>query len=174
MRRFVVVNAIHNSFEEITNAFLHTARTPFSSRIRQGFVVKVSKDSSAWAEKMQVGNAGIKDGSFIRTVGSSSGLVTFGPYLPIVEGKYRVELEIATRKLLRMNGVKEWLQGPAKIKVVAGDQVLAKRYLRSDELYDGKVNLHFACQAKSYMEVKVWTTGAHEFEIRNIETHRLA
>jgi len=85
-----------------------------------------------------------------------------------------VELQIATRKLLRGNRVKEWLQGPAKIKLVAGDQVLAKRYLKNEELYDGKISMQFSCNQKSFLEVKVWTTGAHDFEIRNIETHRVA
>jgi len=172
-RRFVVVNAIHNPFEQITNAYLNTARTPFSSRIRQGFVVKVSEQTPAWADRMQVGNAGQKDGSVIRTLGSSSGLVTYGPYSPIIEGKYRVELQIATRKLLRGNRVKEWLHGPAKIKLVAGDQVLAKRYLKNEELYDGKISMQFSCNQKSFLEVKVWTTGAHDFEIRNIEMQRV-
>ncbi len=175
LRRYVVVNAIHNAFEQITNAHLHTARTPFSSRIRQGFVVSVSQDASTpWTERMQVGNAGLKDGATIRTAGASSGLVTYGPYSQIDEGKYRVELQFATLKILRTSRVKEWLQGPAKIKVLAGDQVLAKRYLRSEELYDGKIDITFECNQKSFMEVKVWTTGAHEFEIRNIETHRVA
>ncbi|MDX1930629.1 MAG: hypothetical protein SFV81_29170 [Pirellulaceae bacterium] len=173
-RRFVVVNAIHNAFEQIANAYLHTARTPFSSRIRQGFVVKVSEEASAWADRMQVGNAGQKEGAIIRTLGAKSGLVTYGPYAPILEGKYRVDLQIATRKLLRASRVKEWLQGPAKIKLVAGDQVLAKRYLKSEELYDGKITMQFSCKEKAFLEVKVWTTGAHEFEIRNIATERIA
>lgn len=175
LRRFVVVNAIHNAFEQITNAHLHTARTPFSSRIRQGFVVKVSQGALApWAERMQIGNAGLKEGTTIRTTGPSAGLVAYGPFSRIDEGKYRVEVQIATLKLLRSNRVKEWLQGPAKIKILAGGQLLAKRYLRSDELYDGKIDVHFECSQKSFIEVKIWTTGAHEFEIRKIETHRVA
>lgn len=175
LRRFVVVNAIHNAFEQITNAHLHTARTPFSSRIRQGFVVKVLRGASApWAERMQIGNAGLKDGATIRTAGHSPGLVAYGPFSRIDQGKYRVEVQISTLKLLRSNRVKEWLQGPAKIKIVAGGQVLAKRYLRSEDLYDGKIDMHFECSQKSFMEVRVWTTGAHEFEIRKIETHRVA
>lgn len=175
LRRFVVVNAIHNAFEQITNAHLHTARTPFSSRIRQGFVVRASQDASApWAERMQIGNAGLKEGTIIRTAGSSSGLVAYGPYSQIDEGRYRVEVQIATLKLLRSNRAKEWLQGPAKIKILAGGQVLAKRNLRSEELYGGNINVHFECNQKSFMEVKIWTTGAHEFEIRKIETHRVA
>ncbi len=179
-RRFVAVNAIHNAFEQITNAYLHTARTPFSSRIRHGFVVKQSDTASAWAERMQVGNAGMKEGAVIRTAGSAPGLVAYGPYTPIIPGSYRVDVEIATRRILRPRRIKEWLRSPAKIKVVAGDQILATRKLRSNELYNGKIDLHFSCNSaqvaafKSNLEVKVWTTGAHEFEIRNVVTQRLA
>ena len=44
LRRLVCVNAIHNSFEYLVNSKVGVTRTPFSSRIRQGFVLPPEAD----------------------------------------------------------------------------------------------------------------------------------
>jgi hypothetical protein len=184
-RRFVGVNAIHNTFEQFTNQYLHTARTPFSSRIRQGFVVKIQETGgslnggSRWIDRMQVGEAGAKDGSVIRTVGNKPGLVTFGPYVPIIEGHYQVDLEINTCRLLRPKRIKDMLRSEAKVKVVAGSHVLGAKKLKRNDLYDAKLSFEFSCSREQIakfetpLEVKVWTNGSHELEIRNIQTRKI-
>jgi hypothetical protein len=175
-RRFVVVNAIHNSFESITNHLLHTARTPFSSRIRQGFVVKrpeCGKEGS-WIDSMSVGEAGTKQNRGIRTTSRKQGLVMYGPYLPISKGKFQVSLELDCRKILRATQFSDRLHGHAKIKVVVGDEVIAKRRLSQQELFDGKVDIDFECDKSSSLEVRLWTSGSHDFEIRNMVTRRIA
>ncbi len=175
-RRFVAVNAIHNSFESMTNHLLHTARTPFSSRIRQGFVVKrlePGKEGS-WIDSMSVGEAGMKQNKVICTASQKTGLVMYGPYLPISKGKFQVSLEFACRKILRATQLNDRLKGHAKIKVVLGDEVIAKRRLTQKQLFDGRVNIDFDCEKSSSLEVRLWTSGSHEFEIRNMVTRRIA
>jgi hypothetical protein len=39
LRRLVCINAIHNCFEDLVRSTVGVARTPFSSRIRQGFIL---------------------------------------------------------------------------------------------------------------------------------------
>ncbi|MBU6236932.1 MAG: FkbM family methyltransferase [Planctomycetes bacterium] len=174
-RRFVVVNAIHNAFESITNHCLHTARTPFSSRIRQGFVVKrpaVSQEGT-WLDFMRVGEAGMKQNKVISTAARKPGLVMYGPYLPISRGKFQVSLELACKRILRATQLRDRLKGHAKIKLVLGDQVIAKRRLSQQELFDGKVDIDFECEKSSSLEIRMWTSGSHDFEVRNIQTRRI-
>jgi hypothetical protein len=173
-RRFVVVNAIHNAFESLTNELLHTARTPFSSRIRQGFVVKQKEIQKAWFDKMKVGEAGVKQKSVICTAENKPGLVMYGPYLPIRAGKFQVSLELACRKVLRATQLSDKLGGHAKIKVVVGDEVVVKRRLTKKDLYDGKVDIEFDCAKDSEFELRLWTSGSHDFEVRNMVTRRVA
>lgn len=188
-RRFVAVNGIHNAFEQLANACLTTARTPFSSRIRQGFVVKPVKKAKAestqeYTERMQLGSAGYKVGNAIRA-GSVKGLVMYGPYTPIREGSYQIQLEVTMRRMLRprmKDVVRRLAMLPlfaGTIKVVSGEHVLAERKLQADDLYDGNIQLQFNCSKqqaaslKSALEVKLWTKGRYELEIRNIQIEKL-
>ena len=49
LRRLVCINAIHNSFEDLVNWKVGVARTPFSSRIRQGFILRPDPVVVVWA-----------------------------------------------------------------------------------------------------------------------------
>ena len=49
LRRLVCINAIHNSFEDLVNSKVGVARTPFSSRIRQGFILRPAPVIVVWA-----------------------------------------------------------------------------------------------------------------------------
>ncbi|MCU0709164.1 MAG: hypothetical protein MUF23_12820 [Pirellula sp.] len=175
-RRFVVVNAIHNAFESLTNHCLHTARTPFSSRIRQGFVVKRPEagKEGAWLDCMSVGEAGMKQNKVICTAAKKPGLVMFGPYIPIRPGKFQVSLDLACKRILRATQLSDRLKGHAKIKIVLGDEVIAKRRLSQKELFDGRVDIDFECEKSSNLEIRMWTSGSHDFEVRNMVTRRIA
>ena len=137
--------------------------------------MKLLGTAHSWADKAHLGEVGLKEGAIIRSTGSAPGLVVCGPYTPITPGRYRVQIDIAIGKRLRPMRFKDWIRGPAKCKIVAGDQILAKR----NKLHHGTSELLFTCAKeqvgsfKSALEVKIWTTGAHEVEIRNIETHRI-
>jgi hypothetical protein len=123
---------------------------------------------------MSVGEAGMKQNKVICTASHKTGLVMYGPYLPINKGKFQVSLEFACRKILRATQLNDRLKGHAKIKVVLGDEVIAKRRLTQKQLFDGKVNIDFDCEKSSSLEVRLWTSGSHEFEIRNMVTRRVA
>lgn len=169
-RRFVVVNAIHNSFESITNQLLHTARTPFSSRIRQGFVVK---EADAWFDSMRVGDAGMKQDGVIRASAAKQGLVMFGPYLPLRAGRFRVSIELKCQTTNWRPRLDNLLNGHVKIKVVLGDDVVATRRLSRRELYTDRIDIEFMCPKISLLEVRLWSGGGNDFEIRNLVTCRI-
>jgi hypothetical protein len=99
-RRFVGVNAIHNRFEGLIVGNIGCAKTPFSTRLRHGFLLpevraKLNADASAaqqkqnWTSQMRVGAAGVRKGDLIATRPGNVGHFVYGPYLALRPGKYR-------------------------------------------------------------------------------------
>ena len=67
-RRFILINAIHNRFEILANTYIEAARTPFSTRIRQGFLLRDAESiAKVRLSNMPVGQAGRRDGNCVRT-----------------------------------------------------------------------------------------------------------
>src|SRR5499427_451798 len=67
-RRFILINAIHNRFEILANTYIEAARTPFSTRIRQGFLLREAESTAkVRLSQMAVGRAGRREGNCVRT-----------------------------------------------------------------------------------------------------------
>lgn len=113
-RRFVAVNAIHNDFEMLISNHINISRTPFSVRLRSGFVMPepegfeaaVPRDAASvgaktandWLTSMQVGPAGQRTPEGIAAIVGKSGCVAYGPYLHPPPGRFAVRAEIAVGK----------------------------------------------------------------------------
>lgn len=167
-RRFVAVNAIHNAFESLTSYLLHVARTPFSARIRHGFVVRIDQPGRTWADDMLVGESGIKQNGFIRTSGGRHGIVMHGPVGPTQPGGFTVTLEFACSRILRPIRPIDAIKGHARVKLIVDGTVVARRRLSRSALYRGRLDIDFESPKKSVLEMRLWTSGSHEFEVRNI------
>jgi hypothetical protein len=121
-RRFLGINAIHNQFENLFNTHVNCAKTPFSVRIRHGFLFEsgtavtagmneksvISKEIIAAApattvamtsggydliEKLQPGPAGLKCGHVILAQAGEAGLFAHTTPILLPQGRYRVEVE---------------------------------------------------------------------------------
>ncbi|MGV2019619.1 hypothetical protein [Agrobacterium sp. 22-223-1] len=94
-RRIIGVNAIHNSFESLMQRFVGCSRTPFSARLRHGYLLRSAfVDSQDWTTEMFPGSAGKKDGNIIRSTGAS-GHIFYGPYANLMPGNYRVDISLS-------------------------------------------------------------------------------
>jgi hypothetical protein len=101
-RRFVGVNAIHNQFEGLIGNHVNISRTPFSVRLRHGFVMPQAEGfdgANDWVTMMQVGSAGRRAGNEIEAIVGKSGYVAYGPYLHPPPGRFAVRAEIAVGML---------------------------------------------------------------------------
>ncbi len=95
-RRFVGINAIHNRFERILTARMAAARTPFSVRIRHGFVYPAAtKGRIDCGADLRPGAAGALVGSQIHSRPLVSGVVAVGPQAVLPPGRYEAWLELA-------------------------------------------------------------------------------
>jgi hypothetical protein len=116
-RRFVGVNAIHNRFEGLIVGNIGCAKTPFSTRLRHGFLLpevraKLNADASAaasaaqqtqnWTSQMRVGGAGVRKGDLIATRRGNVGHFVYGPYLTLRPGEYRICIGVNVSYTLKL------------------------------------------------------------------------
>lgn len=93
-RRIIAINAIHNRFEPLVSETIVVAKTPFSTRLRQGFVDPgIFRDHFDWTDGMQVGQEGAVDGDHIVSTADFGG-IAYGPYGTLIPGDYTARLEI--------------------------------------------------------------------------------
>lgn len=96
-RRFVCINTIHNRFEDTILRWIGAGRTPFSTRMRHGFLLADVTDPDGtmakkdWTRDMRVGPQGIKVNGAIRSV-DEPGCVAFGPYACLLADTYEIEM----------------------------------------------------------------------------------
>jgi hypothetical protein len=173
-RRFVAVNAFHNAFEQPTTNLLNTAKTPFSARIRQGFVVKLDKNCTNWAESMRVGDAGQRQNHAICSIGGKPGVVLHGPCCAVDKGDGVITLELACRRILQPFRLLDVVKGFARVKIFVDGAVVARRRLRRSALYLGGMDVRFHAPRNSILELKIWSSGSHEFEVRNLQIKKVA
>ena len=92
LRRVVGVNAIHNDYERFMKTWFGCARTPFSARLRHGFLVSDAVDRTRDAmPTMMPGAAAVPGGDAIVSDGTA-GHVFYGPYLVLLPGAYEAVL----------------------------------------------------------------------------------
>ena len=96
-RRIVALNAINNAYESFVLDYVAAGLTPFSTRMRHGFVHPVQKGIQNWLPHMAVGEAGIRLESIgantapvIKNAPGVIGWVAYGPYRHLFEGSYRL------------------------------------------------------------------------------------
>jgi hypothetical protein len=178
-RRFVGVNAIHNSFESLVSSFLGVTRTPFGSRIRQGFVLAPETGALDWTARMSIGSAGVKVGAEVWTAGIKKGHVMYGPYARLLPGRYRVGIDV--KSCTEMSWRLFHWRAPAVFDVVAGRQELTRRAITHHELAVGRINADFEVRRSDVVavdaqgvEVRIKTAGFRKFGIAHVEVQRLS
>lgn len=93
-RRIVAVNAIHNRFESLVQSYVGCARTPFSARLRHGYLrIDALETVQDWTGDMLVGKSGRREDGRICSTGGTD-YVFYGPYRHLRKGVYRFEVNL--------------------------------------------------------------------------------
>jgi hypothetical protein len=93
-RRIIAINAIHNRFESLVRGHIEYARSPFSGRLRHGYVLPAPKEVTSWLGQMTLRGAGRRKGPQVRADQMQRGQVISGPHMSLLPGRYKVALEI--------------------------------------------------------------------------------
>jgi hypothetical protein len=163
-RRFILINTIHNRFEILANTYIEAARTPFSTRIRQGFLLRDAETiTKVRLSNMPVGQAGIRDGNCVRTREGVTGYVVFGPYCDLLPGQYRLVVAIEADAALPASDSAEPVMA---VEVISGRYRAAYRVLTRADLHQDLHDLVFTVPDDFFdyydiaqFEFRVWTTG---------------
>ena len=179
-RRFVCVNAIHNSFEPLASSFLSVARTPFSSRIRQGFVIPIKSEELDWTSKMLAGPAGKMTPSGIQSH-RITGHVMYGPYQVLLCAKYRARVSIETATQSSWMSFSRRPEGPCIVlEAVAGDEYFAQTNFSRRDLDKGYIEIEFALAREDFiahssmgLEIRLWSSGECDFAVTKVTLTRI-
>jgi hypothetical protein len=159
----ILINAINNDFEKLSQEFLETVRTPLSSRVRHGFVSPLPEAKSNWLDRQLVGVAGLRNGREVHIRRHQPGHVIYGPFLMLLPGRYRVTVAIRSEipATICANDAP-----PLVVEVVSGDNFLAQRNISWSALKEQWHSLDFEvtsdtanCGASLRTELRVWSSG---------------
>jgi hypothetical protein len=92
-RRFIGVNCIHNFMESVFNDSVGITLTPFSTRVRHGFVIE-NENLGEQIGRLIAGPAGERVNHCIRSLPGRQGTVFYGPYIRLAPGNYRIVLDV--------------------------------------------------------------------------------
>jgi hypothetical protein len=92
-RRIICLNAINNRFEHFVCQRIAVTYSPFSGRMRQGFVLPAFEGEEDWLALLRPGEAGIQDGKSIKSRGGKPGVLALGSkYLE--QGWYTLSVKV--------------------------------------------------------------------------------
>lgn len=94
LRKIVTIGAINNEYETLVARHVAAGYVPFSTRIRQGYILLPFQGEQNWLPALKPGEAGIRSGRFIGSRKTAVGLVAFGPYKHLPPGKYQLNIDI--------------------------------------------------------------------------------
>ena len=138
-RQVIAVNAINNVFELTIMSHVGAALTPYSTRMRHGFVLPPMKAEVDWTARLQVGEAAIRDGSVIRSRRGPSSIVAYGPYVHLNPGTYRVRMKMSADAVGTISDDTEI----AVLEVVSGREYLGHRVITFSDLANEEIQVEF-------------------------------
>lgn len=186
-RRFVCVNVINNRFETEVNNFIDVSRTPFCSRIRQGYVFLPEFEIKDFTNRMCISKAGTYYNSRIMSLIFRRGNVMHTPLNWLEPGVYKVDLTFGTRIPWFLKScifiIPELILRGYSIVVVVmkGETILDYKEISGRELLLQIASLEFEVHADGWFEdvnqdykIIIWTGGLYKFWINKVEFKNLS
>ncbi len=166
LRQIIAINAINNVFEGIVMAHIGVGLTPYSTRMRHGFVLPEPKGVTDWTLRLQVGAAGIRDGSIIRSRDEATGTIVYGPYRHVFAGQYRLVLKVSAEACKDARSDKP----VAVLEIASQHSYIAHRLVTPADLARGEIEIEI--DVSEQLSLDLWF--ALETRLRSVEPLRIA
>lgn len=140
LRRFIGVNAIHNRCETVFQSYIGATRSPLSSRLRQGFLIRDLGAPRELIKQLSVGAAGTREPEGISSVSGVPGHVCYGPYIDLIPGWYRITAKLTTKSRRGLSPL--WLRSAA-LEVISGSNLISCYEITSTDLKRGEISFLF-------------------------------
>jgi hypothetical protein len=164
-RQIIAINAINNVFEGWVTRHIGAGVTPYATRLRHGFVLPL-ENRIDWTPWLEVGEAGVLDGSMIRAREDQVGTVMYGPYRSMMPGHYRLVLKVsgeASKELPPDNPV-------AVLEIASRRTYLSHRVVTAGDVATGSIAIEVGITEELALELDF----ALETRLRTLEPLRLA
>jgi hypothetical protein len=136
-RRIISLNAIHNRFENFVRHRVAIAYSPFSGRMRNGFIMPSLRGEEDWLPFLTAGEAGIREGKSIKSINRKLGVLAYGLGKHLESGTYRLALGIDVLSEDR----EPWTDFPCVLVwVLCRSEVFARRALSRKDLDNPGLN----------------------------------
>ena len=176
LRQVIAVNAINNAFESTIMSHVGAALTPYSTRMRHGFVLPPMKAEVDWTARLQVGEAAIRDGSVIRSRRGPSSIVAYGPYVHLNPGTYRLRMKMSADASGTISDDTEI----AVLEVVSGREYLGHRVITFSDLAKEEIQVEIdvtldqAIDPDFSVQTLVRTLSSVEIAISRLSCERIS
>lgn len=144
LRRIITINSIHNRFEPFVRSLVGVTLSPFSTRIRQGFVI----DHNVWMEgheenilsKAFIGDAGERQGELVQSLPLRTGYVFYGPTFVLTPGSYELTLRVESSE-----NVKDFPVKPRSclLEVMKGAELIDCKGIYFDGFSSQEIRINF-------------------------------
>jgi hypothetical protein len=148
-RRFIGINAINNQCETLFQTYIGATRSPLSSRLRQGFLIRQSGTTRELVPLLDIGGAGRREADGIAARAGMAGCVCYGPYLDLPPSWYRLHLDFRTGE------TDSELPATVALEVVAGSHSIWRQVLAATDLAAGKASFLFELSEELFGAIPV-------------------
>lgn len=175
-RRFIGINAIHSQFESAFRSFVGSNATPFSSRIRHGFVLPKGENPTEYLPHLQVGGSGQRlDNGAIRVDRRGNDECAFyGPYRALLPGDYELRIGLSTPN----SGFGDAKRDVARIQIVTRDVRLGGGPVTGKDVAKGGLTIPFTVpmeledEPAPVFEFWLHTQSAQTFDVTGVTLFR--
>jgi hypothetical protein len=157
--KFIAVNVVHNDAEGLINKVLNCAKTPFSTRLRHGYVQDdlLKPISMDLIGKMNLINAIRKNDELC--VKNAFGHVVYGPYIVICYGNYSLNIIIETFEKLSQ----------IQVEIVSKDFIIKNDIIEINSKSQRNIQIDFFLNnIMEDVEFRISNLNAMEFKIKKI------
>lgn len=152
-RRFVGINAIHNRYEGHVGSFIGAARTPMTSRIRQGFPLPKPPAIRDLLPRLSTGPGGERRDGGIALTSAAGGHAVYGPYLSLEPGQYELKLSF---KATPAAPPRTAAACAILLELYAAPFTLLLRPLRAADLHSGTMTYRFTI-TEELLDIAPWS-----------------
>ncbi|MGA0333977.1 MAG: hypothetical protein ACO3N7_04385 [Kiritimatiellia bacterium] len=167
LKRFIGINAINNRFEPLFQSFVSAGATPFSPRMRHGFVLPPPQGEEDWLRHVTVGPSGVRVDAGLENRPGETGFICYGPYRILLPGRYRLSVRVdpAEEGYGDAYAIVELMAGDACLMIWRARGLLSEEFQIPESLLQGM---------PAALEVRVKSARGHVLQLKRLGVEKLS
>ncbi|WP_156453293.1 hypothetical protein [Polycladidibacter hongkongensis] len=185
-RRLICANAVHNQFEQVVLQNVNCAKTPFSARLRHGYVQRrehinklehlTNNRQIDLLDFIDLGNGAERTQPSIQTDNKQKGIVVSGPYFALEPGMFEVRGRLTVDEVSLVPD-RIFNKKLAYIEILVGSKILQRKTIRSLNTQIREFSLALTIREEDVgkpMQVRIYSKGRSTLSITRLELRNLS